>query len=290
MSNTFKIIYSTLAVVMVVNTVIFALPIVGQAQAIEKQAIQQAELTQVQKAELEKAQKEAKLAMYKELDLTKAEITFMNNPKNNIEALNKEMDLFVTYDKEGYAFLNETKAKKSKKFYSIYIIIAKKQVVNYNKNIKKFVAPAKKSSSNKIASAVQPEYITTYKVEDRGFSGNILSNEKFQTPLSRNGCNRYVEWYNYRMEWWGYISLSIRLTDCATDGIVVTTGLTSAISAALALTPLAPAAGPIAVAAGVVAAATSWMRWYCGYDGFVVKGKGLLWALAYSRILYTTCD
>ena len=212
---------------MVVNSFIFALPIVGQAQSIEKQAIAQAELTATQKAELEKAQKDARLAMYKELKLSTVEKKFVEKYADKLESFNQTIDKYVNYNKtNGNATVDVTAIYKNMK--AIRAItgltqnevltvkdIALKMVKNYNKEISKIQIFSRTNTNDTLkVSSLSSQEENQFKIaktfEERGvkiqyeipaFTNSKLDSNTVQKASSSCYAGKWL--VNKYVYWWG---------------------------------------------------------------------------------------
>lgn len=237
MTKSYKIICSTLAVVMIVNSFAIVLPVVGYAQAVEKQAVQQTELTQAQKAEMEKAQKEARQAMYKELNLSTSEKLFVETYADKMDSFNQTLDKYVTYNKSnGNATLNVTNTYKDIKVISKTTGLSQSQVLtlkdialkmvrNYNKSINSIKTETYKSkSSNSISTKDSfieeaPVISITKTINERGITVNaetIVTKAASAKSLSGFGCDPFINYINYGWTWTGY-TVTVSISNCGVE-------------------------------------------------------------------------
>lgn len=308
MSKTLKVIYSTLAVVMIVNSFAVVLPVVGYAQAIEKQAIQQAELSQAQKAELEKAQKEAKLAMYKELNLSTKEKQFVETHADKMEVYNQTLDKYVTYNKSnGNATLNVTSIYKDIKAISkatgltqsqVLTLkdIALKQVRNYNKTVNAIktetIKNSKVANNKSLANQELSETKISKTISDRAISVSMSTEVSIQDvqKSSRASYGFDVPWMQCRadingsLSWWG--GWTLVFNNCATILVQVayTGGMTKLLSSALSVMfpGLGTAIGVAVWVGGMVyASRIQSLNYNCGFTGIKMIGTLYTGALAW---------
>lgn len=253
-----------LTAVFVVNGFMFALPVMAQAQAVEKQAIEQMQLSEAQKAELEKAQKEAKLAMYKELNLSATEQKFVEKYTDKMGGFNQALDKYVSYNKKnGNATLNAVAVYNNLKSISketgltqsqVLTLkdIALKMVKNYNKTVNsianKKVAAQKIVVNGKSSSQEIPEQTINKIILDRGVKVESYASDVATKSITVGGRNA-IEFY-----WSGY---KIYLNG-TTIGVLLNQG--------------------VAVTIGLVIG--------CAYSAYVTCAAALGYALVYSYWVY----